>query len=118
MRKESGDSMSDLYKTIMELCSKREITGYRLCKDAGVQPSILTDLKMGRQKSLSAKNADKIASYFNVSVGYLLGNEDEKKPADQKADGLKGTGYELLTPENRDVIDSLIATLLKSQSGE
>jgi hypothetical protein len=42
---------------------------------------ILTDLKMGRQVGISAANAQKIASYFGVSVGYLLGEEDkEKKP--------------------------------------
>lgn len=110
--------MSDLYKVVLDLCEKKGISGYRLCKDAGIQPSILTDLKMGRQKSLSARNAEKIASYFGVSVSYLLGNEDAKKPAGQKADGLRGAGYYDLTPENRAMIDSLIDSLLKSQSGE
>ena len=43
-----------------------------------MQPSILTDLKMGRQHGLSAKNADKLAAYFNVSVGYLLGTDTKK----------------------------------------
>ncbi len=71
--------MGDLHKTITDLCAKKGISGYRLCKDTGIQPSILTDLKMGRQKSLSAVNAEKIATYFGVSVGYLLGNE--KNPA-------------------------------------
>ncbi len=56
--------MSDLYNRIMSLCDNAGISGYRLCKDAGIQPSVLTDLKMGRQLGLSAKNADKIASYF------------------------------------------------------
>ena len=72
--------MSDLYNRIMSLCDKAGISGYRLCKDAGIQPSVLTDLKMGRQLGLSAKNADKIASYFGVSVGYLLGTEQKKSP--------------------------------------
>ena len=49
---------------------------------------MLTDLKMGRQSGLSAKNADKIASYFGVSVGYLLGTEAQKEnaPAPQSKD--------------------------------
>ena len=72
--------MSDLYNKIMSLCDKAGISGYRLCKDAGIQPSVLTDLKIGRQLWLSAKNADKIASYFGVSVGYLLGTEQKKSP--------------------------------------
>lgn len=79
--------MSNLHKTITELCEKKGVSGYRLCKDTGIQPSILTDLKMGRQKSLSAVNAEKIANYFGVSVGYLLGNE-EKKPSEISLEGL------------------------------
>ena len=65
--------MDNLYKTIIDLCDRADISGYRLCKETGVQPSILTDLKMGRQKGLSAKNAEKIASYFGISVSQLLG---------------------------------------------
>ena len=40
----------------------------------------MTDLKMGRKKSVSAETAQKIAAYFGVSVGYLLGQEHT--PAD------------------------------------
>lgn len=65
--------MSKLYNNIVSLCESRGITGYRMCKEIGIQPSILTDLKMGRKEGLSSKNADKIARYFGVSVGYLLG---------------------------------------------
>lgn len=111
--------MSALYNRIVELCEDRNISGYRMCKDIGIQPSVMTDLKMGRQKSLSAVNAEKVASYFGVSVANLLGKEEEqKKPADQKIDGLRGTKYELLNPENRKMIDDLIERLLKSQSLE
>ena len=110
--------MADLYNTVMELCKIKGVSGYRLCKDTGMQPSILTDLKMGRQKSLNATNANKVANYFGVSVDYLLGGEEIKKPADQKADGLRELGYADLTPENKKMIDALIDSLLKSQSGE
>ena len=61
--------MSDLYNRIISLCKEKNVSGYRMCKDIGIQPSILTDLKMGRQNGLSAKNADKMAAYFAVSVG-------------------------------------------------
>lgn len=73
--------MGTLYNRIVELCDERGITGYRLCRDIGIQPSVITDLKMNRKQGLSAKNADKIASYFGVSVGYLLGTETKKAPA-------------------------------------
>lgn len=67
--------MSNLHKTIISLCEEKGVSGYKLCKDTGIQPSVLTDLKMGRQKSLSAANAEKVASYFGVSVSCLLGKE-------------------------------------------
>lgn len=109
--------MSDMYKRIEDLCKNKRVNITQMCKEAGVARAPLTELKMGRTAILSARNADKIASYFGVSVGYLLGNEDEKKPTGQKADGLRGLGYDELTPENKAVIDALIDTLLKSQSG-
>lgn len=70
--------MSKLYNNIVSLCESKGITGYRMCKEIGIQPSILTDLKMGRKEGLSSKNADKIARYFGVSVSYLLGTEEER----------------------------------------
>jgi len=110
--------LNDMYKCIEELCKTRGINVTQMCKEAGVARAPLTELKMGRTAILSARNAEKIASYFGVSVGYLLGNEETKKPADQKADGLRGLGYYDLTPENRAMIDSLIDSLLRSQSAE
>jgi len=61
----------------MELCKSRGISGAKLCREVGMQPSILTDIKMGRQRGLSAKNAQKVATFFGVSVGYLLGEENK-----------------------------------------
>ena len=87
--------MSTLHKTIQDLCEEKGISGYRLCKDIGIQPSILTDLKSGRKKGLSADIANKIASYFGVSVGYLLGTEDEKTPS-AEAESVDYTDMELL----------------------
>ena len=50
-----------------------------MCTDLGISKGTLTDLKMGRQTGISASKAQKIAAYFDVSVGYLLGEEDTKK---------------------------------------
>lgn len=51
-----------------------------MCADLGLSKSLMTDLKMGRKKGVSAETAQKLASYFGVSVGYLLGEETEKAP--------------------------------------
>ena len=118
MHKSEVLELSDMYNRIEDLCKKQGINVTQMCKESGVARAPLTELKMGRTAILSAKNAEKIASYFGVSVGYLLGKEETKKPIDQKVDGLRGAGYYDLTPENQKVIDSLIETLLNSQSRE
>ena len=81
--------MSILYERLSALCQEHCLSAYRRCKDTGIQPSIMTDLKMGRRQSLKAETAAKIAAYFGVSVDYLIGNTKEKeKPASQEADEL------------------------------
>ena len=79
--------MGTLYKKIISLCEERGIKGGKMCTDIGMSKGILTDLKMGRQSGISTANAQKIASYFGVSVGYLLG-EEEKKEKPIEDDGL------------------------------
>ena len=71
--------MGTLYERIISLCKKKGITGGKLCTDLSMSKGTLTDLKMGRQTGISAVKAQKIASYFGVSVGYLLGEEEQKK---------------------------------------
>lgn len=71
--------MGTLYENIIRLCDERGIKGGKLCTDIGMSKGILTDLKMGRQTGISAANAQKIAAYFGVSVGYLLGKEPKEK---------------------------------------
>lgn len=77
--------MSVLYNRLSQLCQDRGITAYRMCKDTGVQPSVMTDLKMGRRQTVKAETAARLAAYFGVSVDYLLGNEE--KPAGPAVDG-------------------------------
>ena len=75
--------MSTLYDVIHSLCESRGITGAKLCSEIGLSKGILTDLKKGRRTGVSAVTAQKIASYFGVTVGYLLGEEEDikKEPA-------------------------------------
>lgn len=80
--------MSNLYNTIAQLCEKRGIKGAKLCTDVGISKGLLTDLKMGRRSGVSAVTAQKIASYFDVSVGYLLGEEEQKEKPTVQDDGL------------------------------
>ena len=82
--------MGNLYDTIIELCESRGIKGGKMCSDVGISKGLMTDLKMGRRTGVSAVTAQKIAAYFGVSVGYLLGEEEkvEKKEQPIEIDGL------------------------------
>ena len=88
--------MGTLYENIIALCNERGIKGGKMCTDIGMSKGILTDLKMGRQSGISAANAQKIASYFGVSVGYLLGEEEKKETATEVGNGLSKSKKQLL----------------------
>lgn len=70
--------MVTLYERLCFLCEKKGIKGGKMCVDLGLSKSVMTDLKSGRKKGFSAETAQRIASYFGVSVGYLLGEENEE----------------------------------------
>lgn len=103
------------YEIVNSLCKERKTTITKMSEEIGLSNAAATSWKKGSIPKSST--LEKISAYFNVSTDYLLGKE-QKKPADQKVSGLKDAGYELLNPENRQMIDSMIAALLKSQSGE
>lgn len=79
--------MATLYDNIVALCESRGIKGGKMCTDIGISKGLLTDLKMGRRNGVSAMTAQKIASYFGVTVGYLLGEEDKKEMPTVEDDG-------------------------------
>lgn len=126
------------YDTVNNLCKARKTTITKMSEEIGLSNAAATSWKKGSIPK--ASTLEKISAYFGVSTDYLLGKterlhvgnedllsaetlaslagEETKKPTDQKVDGLRGTGYYDLTPENQKVIDSLIETLLNSQSRE
>ena len=88
--------MGTLYERIQALCESRGIKGAKMCTDTGISKGLLTDLKMGRRTGVSAVTAQKIASYFNVSVGYLLGEEEQKEKPTVIDDGLSEEKQKLI----------------------
>lgn len=88
--------MGNLYETILKLCEQKGIKGAKMCSDTGISKGLITDLKMGRRTGVSAVTAQKIASYFGVSVGYLLGTEKEQKEKTTQEDGLSEAQKKLI----------------------
>lgn len=74
--------MATLYERLHSLCEEKGIKGGRMCNELGFSKSLMTDLKSGRKKGVNADTAQKLASYFGVSVGYLLGEEEKEKPTE------------------------------------
>ena len=97
--------MDNLYEKIEALCAQKGIRPGRLCNDLGLSRGLVTDLKMGRKKSVNAETAQKIASYFGISVGQLLGQEDGNDILDQVDVAFYGEFKELDEDEKRTVRD-------------
>ncbi len=91
--------MCTLHSRIIALCKERGISGSRMCLDLGMSKSTLSDLKSGRKKSFTAETAHKIASYLNVSVAYLLGEEENSTKKEQP------TEYDGLSKNRKALID-------------
>lgn len=114
--------MCTLHSRITELCKERGVSGSRMCLDLGMSKSTLSDLKSGRKKSFTAETAHKIASYLNVSVAYLLGEEekDAKKEQPTEYDGLSEKRKALMqfameVPEDKaEMILQVMKTILKN----
>ena len=66
-------------QVLVNLMSENQITAYRLSKDIGVHQTSIKNWITGTTKPNEDK-LQKIADYFNVSVDYLLGKTDIKKP--------------------------------------
>lgn len=71
--------MCKMYAIIEQLCMEHNIRPGKLCTELGISRGILSDLKAGRTKRLSAENIEKVANYFDVSADYLLGNTPKKE---------------------------------------
>lgn len=70
--------MGTLYENIKSLCDENGIRPGKMCVEAKVSKGLITDLKMGRKKTVQIATAKKIADYFGVSVDRVMGVE--KKP--------------------------------------
>ena len=66
--------MGTLYQNIIALCQHKGIKPGRMCADANISKGLITDLKMGRKKSITIETAKKIADYFEVPVDAVTGD--------------------------------------------
>lgn len=110
--------MCTLYERITDLCKAKGVSASRMCLDLGLSKSTMSDMKSGRKQGGSTATAQKIASYFDISVGQLLGEEDKKKKPTED-DGLSENMKELINfvksvPEDKvDLALKLMKTIVE-----
>ena len=80
--------MDTLYNRLKSLCQERGISLSKMCAECGISKSTPTELKAGRTKTLSSSAMRKISEYFGVTVGYLMG-DDEESSAENHKDAVK-----------------------------
>ena len=68
--------MCNLYERIQEACVTKGISVSAMCVQLGMSKSVLSDLKAGRKKTLSADTLGRIADFLQVSVDSLLGKQE------------------------------------------
>lgn len=68
-----------MYEIFSELLQKHNVTPYKVSKETGVSQSTLSDWKRGKSIPKIDK-LQKIADYFGVPLGYLMGTEELEPP--------------------------------------
>lgn len=110
--------MHSLYESIISLCQQKDIRPGRLCDDLGISRGLITDLKMGRKKTVSAQTAQKIAAYFGVSVGYLLGEESASGDILDEVDVAFYGEYKELDDEEKEAVRDMVRLMRKRRTAQ
>ena len=109
--------MANLYETIENLCQSKGIRPGRLCEELGLSRGLMTDLKMGRKKGVNAQTAQKIAAYFGVSVGHLLGHEPAGDILDQVDVAFYGD-FKELDEEQKEAVRDMVRLMRERRAAK
>lgn len=107
------------------LRGQRGISLTHLNKAIGAYRGKITDVKSGKTM-FTEKELSILAFELSTSVDYLLGNTDDPGPAGQKEQPalvpesrpLYPPEYDLLSPEDRTLVDNMIRSLAKKKSSD
>ena len=110
--------MQSLYEVIENLCRQRDIRPGQMCTELGLSRGLMTDLKMGRKKSVSAQTAQKIAAYFGVSVGYLLGDETQSPDILDQVDVAFYGDFKELDEEQKEAVRDMVRLMRERRAAK
>ena len=109
--------MANLYETIERLCQSKGIRPGRLCDELGLSRGLMTDLKMGRKKGVNAQTAQRIAGFFGVSVGHLLGEEPARDILDQVDVAFYGD-FKELDEEQKEAVRDMVRLMRERRAAK
>lgn len=115
--------MQSLYEKILFLCQEQGIRPGRLCDDLGLSRGLMSDLKMGRKKSLSAETAQKIAAYLGVSVEQLLGYDQPTTTSNGGRDSLEDVDvafygeFKELDDKDKEAVRDMVRIMRERRAG-
>lgn len=110
--------MNHLYETIENLCQQRGIRPGYLCSELGLSRGLMTDLKMGRKKSVSAQTAQKIAGFLGVSVGYLLGEQAENSDILDQVDVAFYGEFKELNEDEKETVRDMVRLMRERRAAK
>ena len=84
----------NFYEKYVEMCNKVGKSPSAVSIEIGLSKSTVNRWKKGGNPTDAT--AAKIASYFNVSVAYLLGKEEQKNPTTKNDSGITKTKSDLI----------------------
>ena len=103
----------DIYSRIDELLRERNLSRRQLAREIGIPPTSLQSAFTKKSKSLNLQSVKDIATALDVSIDYLIGNEDEEEHITMQeimdyldlidlelAEGTHGGQYEIISPES------------------
>ena len=105
---------------IRDIRKQNGVTMKELGKAVGVGESTISMYENGKRQPDNSMLL-KIADYFNVSVDYLLGRDEQQKMPTVEDDGLSDRqrafmeSVRSMSPEDLDLLESLIAVVKKQK---
>lgn len=94
----------DTFDRISDLLRKNNMTQADLARKTGISTGLISQWK-NRAQNPSAEKLQKVAECFNVSVDYLLGNEQKEKPITDESNELDNIYLDLAKDAQKNNID-------------
>lgn len=104
----------NFYNNFVNLCKEKGLKPSRAGIEAGIPKQTVSNWKAGRKPSDTY--VAQLADYFGVPISYFSEEApEEKAPVSKKKTETLTKLFEMLTPENQDLVFDSIVEMLKEQ---